>query len=130
MQRIQGLSDIYDSYLGGIQAKQGYQIFIMFAIHKQHRHVFQGNFVRAQDTRLSDIYDGYLGGIEAKQGYQIFIMFAIHRQHRHLYEGSFVHAKDKKLSRGHRTWLPSNRVISSPFSHKTFFFTKLCEGTP
>ncbi len=26
--------------------------------------------------------------------------------------------------------LPSNRVISSPFSHKTFFFTKLCEGTP
>ncbi len=24
--------------------------------------------------------------------------------------------------------LPSNRVISSPFSHKTFFFTKLCEG--
>ncbi len=26
--------------------------------------------------------------------------------------------------------VPSNRVISSPFSHKTFFFTKLCEGTP
>jgi hypothetical protein len=27
-------------------------------------------------------------------------------------------------------WIPSYRVISSPFSHKTFFFTKLCEGTP
>ncbi len=26
--------------------------------------------------------------------------------------------------------VPSNRVISSPFSHKTFFFIKLCEGTP
>jgi len=26
--------------------------------------------------------------------------------------------------------LPSNRVISSPFSHKTFFFTRLREGTP
>jgi hypothetical protein len=25
--------------------------------------------------------------------------------------------------------IPSNRVISSPFSHKTFFFRKLCEGT-
>ncbi len=29
-----------------------------------------------------------------------------------------------------RNVVPSNRVISSPFSHKTFFFTKLCEGTP
>jgi hypothetical protein len=25
--------------------------------------------------------------------------------------------------------LPSNRVISSPFSHRTFFFTKFHEGT-
>ncbi len=26
--------------------------------------------------------------------------------------------------------VPSNRVISSPFSHKTFFFTILCKGIP
>ena len=47
---------------------RGYQIFIMFAIHRQHRHVYEGNFVHVKDTRLSDIYDGYLGGIYAKQG--------------------------------------------------------------
>jgi hypothetical protein len=29
-----------------------------------------------------------------------------------------------------RFHIPSNRVISSPFSHKTFFSTKLCKGTP
>ncbi len=42
-----GLSNIYDGYLGGKLAKQGYQIFIMFAIHRQPRHV--------KDTRLPDI---------------------------------------------------------------------------
>jgi hypothetical protein len=35
----------------------------MFAIYRQHRHVYEGNFVHVKDTRLSDIYDGYLGGI-------------------------------------------------------------------
>jgi hypothetical protein len=70
----------------------------MFAIHRQHRHVYEGNFVNSKDTRLSDIYDGYLGGIQAKQGYQIFIMFAIHRQYRHVYEGNFIHAQDTRLS--------------------------------
>jgi hypothetical protein len=32
--------------------------------------------------------------------------------------------------RSHLMSVPSNRVISSPFSQKTFFFTKFCEGTP
>ncbi len=27
-------------------------------------------------------------------------------------------------------YVPSNRVISSPISHKTFFFTDFREGTP
>ncbi len=27
-------------------------------------------------------------------------------------------------------YIPSNRVISSPFLHRTFFFMKFCEGTP
>jgi hypothetical protein len=37
-----------------------------------------------------------------------------------------------KMGRDHKvlTYVPSNRVISSPFLHKTFYFTKLCEGTP
>ncbi len=30
---------------------------IIFAIHRQHRHVYEGNYVHAKDTRLSDNYD-------------------------------------------------------------------------
>jgi hypothetical protein len=58
------LLDIYDGYLGGIYRRnRGYQIFIMSAVHRQHRHVHEGNFVHAKDTKLSDIYGGYLGGV-------------------------------------------------------------------
>jgi hypothetical protein len=64
----------------GYRRSRGYQIFIMFAIHRQHRHIHRRNFVPEKDTRLSDIYDSYLGERQAKQGYQIFIMLAIHTQ--------------------------------------------------
>jgi hypothetical protein len=42
---------------------EGYQIFIMFAMHRHYRHKYKRNFIHVKDTRLSDIYDGYLGGI-------------------------------------------------------------------
>ncbi len=63
MKRIQGYQISTIATWEGYRRNRGYQIFIMFAIHRQHRHVYEGNFVHAKDTRLPDIYDGYLGGI-------------------------------------------------------------------
>jgi hypothetical protein len=68
MKRIQGYQISTIATLEGYRRNRGYQIFIMFAIHRQHRHVYKENFIHEKDTRLSDIYDSYLGGILAKQG--------------------------------------------------------------
>jgi hypothetical protein len=64
MQRIQGYQIfMMATWERDIGETEGYQIFIMFAIHRQHRHVYKGNFVHAKHTRLSDImmatWEGY-----------------------------------------------------------------------